>query len=532
MLDLSDEDDFADWASRAALKLHPDDPDLLWRRILLLPGAPALDVVARLARLPGRAAEAGLARDAIRLGLSPPADRDFSYHYFHIARRLLYVGDPAAALRRADEGLALDLSQVKNPDECRRELLGARAMALALLGRPAEAMAAQSMASFPQVEVEGRWRGLGDVLMTQGKPALAAKSFGGLVPDDAEAARVFALALEADGRPDQAIKVLDAKKPEVWDRLLAIRILLRADKPEEAVRRGREVIEPISNYTVGSYAGPLLRDGSRAASLRPEYLAAAGWLLKTFPFKEKGIAYNLGGPDTEVSPYRPWPLTDKPASELIPSLRAQLAAEKDSEKQTNLRRWLARTLFDAGDFAGAADALAPLARVPRDEQKRLNPDAVTWCLYREQAEAEAAYRRAPEGVMPARRLLADLGSWRGVGRPTGVVDALVELGPAALAPAMWRLAPWRGPGLPRQNPSAFLPVVAALGGPHDAPLLIAQLPDSDDARDPPRLPPDAADAALRRITGETASPAGRAERLTYWLDWWDAHGPALMAGKN
>ena len=544
MLDTNGDDDFADWAGRTALRLHPDDPTLLKRRIILLDRAPALDVVARLAALPGRAEEAGLIRDIVRLGLSMPPNLDLTGYQAPVARRLLYVNDPIAALRRVEEGLAGEPPGRTKPEAYRADLLGSKAMALAMLGRFDEAMAAQAQAGFPQVEIEGRWQGIGDLLTARDKKELALKSFGGAAPKRSdkdfgsrpnEPLRIYALALEAGGEVDGALKLLDVEKPELWDDLLAVRILLRAGRREEALRRGRAVVDPLpAQFMGGSYGGPRLRDGSRAASLQPEYRAAAGWLQDTFPQKAAAIAHEIGGRDTLVDPYNPAILTDRPSSEQIPWLRSNLEAETDPVKQRDTRRWLARALFEAGRFDEAADALAPLARVTRDEYGRVNHDGVTWSIYQRQAEAEAAYRADPDRLTPARRLFAALargtrqaGTNQRIGEAPGVAEKLIEMGPAVLGPAMRRLSPWDS-DVGTDNWAAYLPVVAALAGPRDVPLLVALLPTTD--RDTPYAPPDAVDAALRRLTGVADSPDGSdpAKRPAFWLAWWDAHGPALV----
>ncbi len=545
MLDVNNDDDFADWAGRTALRLHPDDPTLLKRRIILLHSAPALDVVARLADVPGQAEEAGLIRDIVRLGLTMPGNLDLTGYQAWVAERLLYAGEPDAALRRVEEGLAGKVPARTTPEAYRAGLFATKAMALAMLGRFDEAMAAQALANFPQMEVEGRWQGLGDLLMARGETKRALSSFGGsaparsaIIPDGRsnEPLRVYALALEAGGDAAGALKLLDVKEPELWDRLLALQILLRAGRPEEAVRRGREFVDPMpEGVAAGLFdSGPQLQDDSRAASLRPEYRAAAGWLQDTFPSKARSIAHEIGGRDTVVRPYNPWPITPLPSSKRIPKLRADLAAATDADERRTLRQSLARALFDAGRFADAADALAPSARVPRDKYGRLNTDAVWWSIYRRQAESEAAYIKDPGALTPARRLLATLGEGRHdpatnrrVGEAPGVAAELVKLGPAVLGPALRRLCPY-SPTVGNGTRAAYLPVVDALGGPRDAPPLISLLPT--DARDNPSVPPDTLDAALRRLTGETASPAGTdpAKRLAFWLAWWDAHGPDLV----
>ena len=547
MLDVNDDDDFADWASRTALRLHPDDPTLLKRRIALLDRAPALDLVARLAAVPGHAEEAGLIRDTIRLGLSMPGTLDMTGYHAPIARRLLYVNDPVAALRRVEEGLAGADPKRTTPEDYRADLLATKAMALAMLDRFDEAMAAQKAAGFPQIEVEGHWQGLGDLLLARGKKELSLASFGEVAPErragrvvdpNAEMLRVYALVLEANGRADRALKLLDVEKPELWDRLLAIRILLRAGRPEEAVRRGREIADPLPEQIHGgSFGGPQLDNGALALSLRPEYRAAAGWLGDTFVPKAWTIRFLIGDRNTKTDPYEPWFANARPSSELIPSLRARLAAETDAAEERRSRRILADALFDAGRFAEAAEAIAPSARAPRDEYGRLNHDAVTWSIYSRQAEAEAAYLEDPDKLTPARRLFAALAEGtrdpstnQRIGEAPGVADKLIQMGPAVLAPAMRRLSPWEA-NIGHFPHAANLPVVAALAEPRDAPLLIALLPKDENATTP-YAPPDALDAALRKITGVNDGPDGSdpARRLAFWLAWWDANGPALVGG--
>ena len=175
-------DDDADRASRTALRLNPQDPLLLVERATLFPPAPALDVLAELARVPGHEEEARRLTELASLDIAVPDRWEGAAPYCQAAAdRLLYLGRVDRAAAWIEEGLA-KAPGGGEPDAqaegVRRELRSRKAIVLALQGHYAEAMKLQEQCGFPQARIEGKYAGLGDVLLVKKQPDLAIASFG------------------------------------------------------------------------------------------------------------------------------------------------------------------------------------------------------------------------------------------------------------------------------------------------------------------------------------------------------------------
>lgn len=586
--------DEADLCARAALRANPDDATLLLAWAKVLRRGPALDVLRELARRPGHEAEAARLSEVVSLDMFVPQPGDWGRAtvYQKWAERLIYLDRVDRAVEVLDEGIgklaALKAGAGKGDgapaeyDTDPTPLTALKAIALALQGKFPEAMALQKACDFRQQDVPGKYRGLGDVLLLKGKPALAVDSFGDAAADaapgeagrprkadggrlDGESRRVLAFALLQTGAADRAERVL-AGDADVRGRLLRLRLYMAAGRKAHARLFGDELADPLHTME-GSYGGPYLPQPDSAASLEPEYWSAVALLIELHPEKARHIKMFIGSPDAAAKAERrsePFNTHVVPAFQYIARTDAELAdvdarakafaAKAGPEWQSALGKAVADARQQSGDayaeahrYAEAARAVAPLAVDPagRNAARQWAAADVVWSRYRRRADAYAALEKDPAAVLAAyddaRKLDAAVGHGDAGPARDAMVRRLIDAGPAALA------AVYEGLGINTisgQDRSPFVNVIAAVGGPEDVPPLVDVLSlivsEGEKGRRHPAPSQDEADlaseraihACLEKLTGQKNSETGRAERVQFWVRWWEANAEKVVASKS
>lgn len=558
-LDVDGADAFADRASRTALDLHPDHAPLLLARARLLPTSPALDVLARLAKVPGHEQEAADLSERLALDIRIPDPRYPRDPHIPWASRLIAADRHERALEVVDKGLRLNAM----PEE-REQLQAIRAIALALSRRYDECLDAQRGAKGVQYQIDGRWTGAADVLLSKDEPELAIRSFAGRKPPasapkrramdgsdhaNARERHVLAMALVRTGKPAEAAALLGDRERQ--DQVLLVRVYVLAGDVEKARAVGAKLVAPLpSGATQDRKFGSLIENLHGEMSVESDYRAAAAWLAEQFPEKRWGIVHVIGGPDDR--PRRPLGFSQGmlPSSQRIPQLKAALAAAADDPAEAEDLRWqLANALEQAGQFQAAADCAAPLAKgMIRRYSEPFSYHAMKWAVLRRRATTEAYYKADPRTLASSRFLLAapNARAYNSGGVPNRpwpdddeVVEKLNAMGAGVLAPVIDALAPNT---ISADDRSPFVRAIAALGDEGDVPVLIYVMAQM--MRDTKRsgAPLDARAVAGRSPTlaalrdalpalTKVRPPLG-ADEIAFWTTWWAANAAKIVDARN
>jgi tetratricopeptide (TPR) repeat protein len=418
--------DEADEVSRTALALNPGNPELLLARAKALRPSPALDVLAQLRQIPGHQVEADRLIERLSLGLTIPSAYELAqvYTYSQWADRLLYEGKLDRAAAVVDEGIA---KLASGDRDARISLLGRRAILLALQKHFDDAMKIQKSFGFPQIEIQGKYVGLADVMLLMNQPALAIASFGGQSPPPSydpeirnspdldyhrrSVLRILAWAYAETGDVDRAEAILSAD-PEIPEKLLLIRLYLNNRKFDAASAIGDEITNAAVKEATRPFGARLLRvlPPDSSASLASTYIWSARWIMDHHPDQTIAIVEYVGSPSRALKHPARDLFTVLPSSQLIPKLYADLAAVRRGGQDGNSRWELIGALSDSHRYEEAAKIVSPLAVAPSvpwvwDEPRRINDNSVRWCILRRQADTESLFLRHPEMVESAYMLL-------------------------------------------------------------------------------------------------------------------------------
>jgi hypothetical protein len=554
-------DDEADQAARVALKFNPQNPTLLIARAAALRPSPALDVLEELAKVPDQKEQAQRLSEIASLGL--PIPQNFYWEqpetYVAWADRLIF----ADKIDRAAAVLAEGIQRSTGKKEREIPLQQRKAIVLALQKKFDSALELQKQIGFPQVDIEAKYTGMGDVLLVMQQSQLAIDSFGGdphggtkVLPEnlgdaefrDREHVRVFAWACALSGQEVRAESQL-VKNDDLYDRLLLIRVYLNSTKSAAAREVGDRIVGPLK-LLQGSYSGPPLPRYGAAASLAPQYMLAVKWLLEQYPQKNELIKMYVGSPDYAELKYCPFQINIESTSELLPKLQAQLAAAQatnDEQKIRLARGEQLRALADDHRYKDAAAALAEAAIAPPSrwnrEHLRISDDAVKWCIMNRRADAELLFEKDPDALKQAYELLeiAHARRWNEPHIDDSLtteqrIEKLSQLGPGVLAAVFQDFQPNTISG---EDRTLYVRVIQNIGGPQDAPVLIDTLgllaPEPFGSHHPLQAQIDADDASdqaiqtcLEKITGQYNPRTNREDRLDFWLHWWEANGQKII----
>ncbi len=265
-------EDEADYRARAALNSNPNNPDLLVAQAAAMAPAPALDLLGKLHNLPGQEWRAERLAEWIRLGINIPDRGDMNKaDYVTWADRLLYSGNVEHTDAVLDEGLTWTAKKDQSAFAALKER---KPIVLALQKRTADAIAAQKEVNFPQITIEGKYAGIGDVFLMMGQPRSAILSFGGKEPRisekvdaedirllrareiEQEHRRVLAWAYALDGKWEQGRALLD-HSTDPMDEFILLQIYLRREKSgcEDRRRHHRSSIKIPAGISRISLAG-------------------------------------------------------------------------------------------------------------------------------------------------------------------------------------------------------------------------------------------------------------------------------------
>jgi hypothetical protein len=423
-------------------------------------------------------------------------------------------------------------------------------MALVMTGKLDQGMQLQETLGYPQVEIDGSYKGIGDCLLDLGEPKLAVQSFGGRRPKRGESQRrVLAWAHVQCGEFETAEKLLKGR--DSWTQLLLLRAMLTAGKNERARKVGARLVKPLGKYIGGR---PLLHFFGGAVALECEYVAAVEWLKDSFPERKQDIENAFG---TRVEPMKPeMPLVPEgiSSSQLIPQIRDRLGRVADPREELNVRYELAAAYDDAGRYAEAAEALQPLALVPSAPPNDcwtlgLNPAAYDWALYRRRADADTLHKKNPGLLASARAPLDDIKAARwNWANPEGrkrltekeIVDRLAAIGPGVLSSVMDDMAPNAVTG---QDRSPYVEVIRRVGGVQDVPVLlnVLCLVSLDYRAWEPAAATDLTAEALateksvheclEKLIGIENPETSRLARVEFWARWWRQNAERVILRK-
>ena len=395
---------YVDQACRRALSFHPDDPDLLILRAKVSAPSFGMDVLADLAKVPGREVEARVLTERLSLGLYIPLPKSYDYdvkpkvpnrtnytYYTDWSDKLLFVNRIDRAASVLDECLA----KYPNPGADVESIVQNQRAAILALGKHFDAAAAiQAQQGFPQTPV-GRFAGMADILLYEGEPGKAIASFGtekdlakikvpstqadGLQQPLPESRRILAWCYSETGKYDKARSLLLDENGKIHakaDALLLLQIYLKADKKSEAGKLGDDLTQAayVESHTAGTFriGGSLPPDST--VSLADTYVAAVQWLMDKHPDNVNDIGWTFGYPSTRHDKAIELKAIKLPSSQLIPKLKAE---PKDGVVPTDNvfdtpKFTLPSALWGAHQYRELASNVFPSCRGRRriDQQRR------------------------------------------------------------------------------------------------------------------------------------------------------------------
>jgi hypothetical protein len=336
-------DDYGIRASLHALKLFPNNPDLLILRAAQQDGSAALDTLRELAKLKGYDEQAETLADWARCGQNVPNNGVLANEaYPYLVDRLVATGNTRRAWRYlvGPQAPAADLPA----------MIGRKAIVLALDNQFDEALAANKEAGNLWVKMDGTYWGLPDALICKAQITRAHDIFSSMKNPPPECLRMLALTKAFKNDFDGALQLVTGDGLE--DKVLRFRILVLADRMKEAQNFGSKLVAPME-MRQGSYDGSWIVRYSGPIALEEPYVQAIDKLHDFFPDNDRGIDFELGARNARVHAFRPPAAALQPISDYIAQLEAQLKIVP-AEKIDAIRAQLALIYARADRYQDAA----------------------------------------------------------------------------------------------------------------------------------------------------------------------------------
>ena len=175
----------------------------------------------------------------------------------------------------------------------------------------------------------------------------------------------------------------------------------------------------------------------------------------------------------------------------------------------------------------------------------MNYDALSWCIWKRRAHAEALHRKDPALLASARSILANItgARWNRAkveGREwlteDEVVKRLVAIGPGVLSSVFDDLGPNTISG---QDRSPYVKVIEQVGSVQDTPILIDTLALVVSSWEQGHTASPVQDQAtvkaihecLEKLTGARSTETSHEGRVEFWAKWWEQNAKRVIPGK-
>jgi hypothetical protein len=526
--------------ARAALQANPNSPELIIARARVLEPAAAIDVLDELAKLSGHQQEAREIQERISLDAGVPAPNEqlaSSVWAWQLIRHQQW--------QRAEEIVKRGLAANAN-DEA---LWACQATILAHKGEFSAALEAQKKGSAPGY--------IGEILLENEKPEMALESFTGFKPrgfnDSIDL--IYAEALLQNSKFDEAEKVLSKWQGGFLAELLLVGHLVEDKKTDEAKARSAKLTRdllPNGQLRLGSSHGPAV--GSNCPKcLKAPLIAALELLLKEAPEKSDEIKATFGNPDLIAKPTeKPDVWIIQPASLHIRELQGKINNGTKGD-QANTRSKLARILEEAERYDEAAAAYAPNAILPFEPSfvNRSPYDAVQWNVCKRRADAQDYFKCHSESISLVRSALFNIEGTVYYSAPRDgrkwltskeIAEVLIRIGPGSIASVIDSLHD----GDPLKDRTPLVQVIEKVGSEHDIPVLLETLTSLAESNERPNgndpiaahrtVSNEALEAAvhhaLEHLTDTKNTAVGQADRLKFWIAWWNDNARRVVSGAN